>query len=217
MQFLSLGVGVLAVVVLVIGIATLGRLKWFFAWFRGTLGFLFITGAVFLGLLAFNMRSYHAVVNDAPVATITFEKQDKQRYSAAVSVLLDGTEKSFNLSGDLWQVDARIIKWKGTVARMGLRPGYKLGRIQGRFHSLEQERLDNRTVYRLSEPDVGIDLWAKARMARDWLPWVDAVYGNATFLPMKDGASYVISLTGSGLMARPMNEQAAGAVSGWVE
>ena len=217
MQFFSLGVGVLAIVILVIGIAILGRLKWFFAWFRGTLGLLFIGSAFFLGILAFNIGSYRAVVIDAPVATITFEKHDKQRYSAAVSVLSDGTENNFDLNGDLWQVDARIIKWKGAVARMGFRPGYKLGRIQGRFISLEQERLDTRTVYRLSEPDVGIDLWTKVRMARAWLPWVDAVYGNATFLPMKDGASYVISLTGSGLMARPMNEQAAEAVNGWVE
>jgi hypothetical protein len=44
---------------------------------------------------------------------------------------------------------------------------------------------------------------------------VDAVYGSATFLPMADKAAYAISASQTGLIARPLNEAARNAISGW--
>src|SRR5690625_5714508 len=52
----------------------------------------------------------------------------------------DGTEQEFDLRGDQWQLDARIIKWQGFVAAMGVKPGYRLDRISGRYYTLEDER-----------------------------------------------------------------------------
>ena len=48
-----------------------------------------------------------------------------------------------------------------------------------------------------------------------WLPFVDAVYGSATYLPMADGARYEISITQSGLIARPLNQAAEAAAGAW--
>jgi hypothetical protein len=44
---------------------------------------------------------------------------------------------------------------------------------------------------------------------------VDAVYGSATYMPMVHGASYQISLTQSGLIARPTNAIAEQALKNW--
>jgi hypothetical protein len=41
------------------------------------------------------------------------------------------------------------------------------------------------------------------------------MYGSATYLPMSDGALYEIKVSQSGLVARPMNQAAREAVSGW--
>ena len=65
---------------------------------------------------------------------------------------------------------------------------------------------DERTVYALSE-NPGVDLWTLSIEYPRWLPFVDAVYGSATYLPMADGARYEVSITQSGLIARPLNEQ----------
>jgi hypothetical protein len=47
------------------------------------------------------------------------------------------------------------------------------------------------------------------------LPFVDAVFGNAVYLPMADGARYQVTLGQSGLIARPLNESARDATKGW--
>jgi hypothetical protein len=44
---------------------------------------------------------------------------------------------------------------------------------------------------------------------------VNARHGNSTFLPMVDGGQYQISLSESGLLARPLNQPAIEAVEQW--
>jgi len=69
-------------------------------------------------------------------------------------------------------------------------------------------------VYALSE-NPGLDLWMLSTRYPRWLPFVDAVYGSATYMPMAHGARYQVSMTQSGLVARPMNQAAATATESW--
>ena len=87
-------------------------------------------------------------------------------------------------------------------------------RIGGRYRDIEQERTGQRTVYPLSE-NPGLDLWMLSTRYPRWLPVVDAVYGSATYMPMADGARYEISITQSGLIARPKNPAAESAAGSW--
>ena len=106
----------------------------------------------------------------------------------------------FMLAGDEWQLDARVLKWKGWANLLGLDAQYRLERVSGRYRDIEQERKDERTVYALSE-NPGVDLWTLSIEYPRWLPFVDAVYGSATYLPMADGARYEVSITQSGWLA----------------
>jgi hypothetical protein len=54
-----------------------------------------------------------------------------------------------------------------------------------------------------------------AKKYKRWVPWVDALYGSATYMPMVDGASYTVSFSLTGLLARPSNDIARKAVSQW--
>ena len=64
-------------------------------------------------------------------------------------------------------------------------------------------------------PDL-IDTWQLARDHKEWvMPWIDAVYGSATYLPMADGAVYEVRVSPTGLLARPLNDVARKAVAGW--
>ncbi|MBC7184071.1 MAG: multidrug transporter, partial [Marinobacter sp.] len=57
------------------------------------------------------------------------------------------------------------------------------------------------------------DLWQLDQQFN--LPFVEAVDGNATFMPMRDGAVFDLRLSVSGLAAVPVNEEARAAVQFW--
>lgn len=210
----------MALIILVLALAcistaafVLWRPNWVMAWIKGSTGLALLGCAIFLLLLAANFYSYSALGEEA-VATISFSRQQSQSYVATL-VESNGRETQYNLDGDLWQIDAKIIKWKGFLAALGLTPGYKLDRIQGRYLSIEQERKQPRTVYGLSSPGIGFDLWEAARKNVFWLPWIDTSYGSATYVPMADGAIYAINLSASGFIARPLNPSAEKAILMW--
>ena len=115
---------------------------------------------------------------------------------------------------DEWQIDARIIKWHGWVQLLGLNAQYRLERISGRYTDIEEEQLRTRTVYSLGSKDE-IDYWKLINGYKEWLPWVDAYYGSATYLPMTDNATYEISLTQTGLIARPLDAKAKEKIKLW--
>jgi hypothetical protein len=97
---------------------------------------------------------------------------------------------------------------------LGFDTAYRLDRISGRYASIDDERSLPRTVYSLTQPE-RVDLWELAHRYRSWVPWIDALYGSATYLPMADGARYSISVSQSGLVARPVNQAAVVAVGDW--
>lgn len=194
------------------GAVVLIRQQWFLQWLKGTAGLVLIGMAVYLSLFALNLFSYHELREGAPIATVSFRSNGEQSYIASVSQP-DGTSRDFQLKGDLWQLDARIVRWKGLLALFGFAPGYELDRIQGRYLSLEDERSLDRTVYEISQEQLGFDVWANAYDG--WSLIVDARYGSATYLPMADGAIFEVRLESAGLVGRPLNGSAQQAVSRW--
>jgi len=119
-----------------------------------------------------------------------------------------------SVRGDQWQLDARIIRFAGPIRWLGIAPGYRMERLSGRYTSLENEQSMPRTVIGLSEQKWP-DLWELDRQFN--LPFVEGVYGNATFMPMRDGALFDVRLSASGLVATPKNEAARQAVQLWDE
>jgi hypothetical protein len=97
---------------------------------------------------------------------------------------------------------------------MGFDTAYRLERISGRYSRIEDERNLPRTVYPLNPPN-RLDLWELVHRYHSWLPWVDAIYGSAVYLPMADAASYEIKVSQSGLVARPLNQAARDALGNW--
>lgn len=201
-----------AVVLVLCGAFILLKQKWFWAWLKGTAGIAFILVATYISLLAFNLMSYQALVQDAAIANVSLRETAPQKFTAIVTET-NGSSQQFELQGDLWQLDARIIKWKTLFSLLGIKPGYRLDRIEGRYLSLEDERSKPHTVYEIHQQAIGFDIWEQAKKGASFL--VDARYGSATFLPMADGASYEVSLSATGLVGRPMNEAANKALYQW--
>lgn len=212
---------VLSTLIIILGLlALLASLKvllkkgWLFGWLRGMSGVILITLGISLALSALDVFTYQQIVAEKTVATISFEQVSAQRYNA-VFADSDGQEARYELAGDQWQLDARILKWPNWMSAVGVKPGYRLDRISGRYYSLEKERSAERTVYGLYEDGFGIDVWQNLHDSGLSMGGIDAIYGNATFVPMADGALYEVLISNTGLLARPLNESAQAAVNQW--
>lgn len=166
-----------------------------------------------IGLIAAELTTYQRLTFEQPAAKLQFTRTGERQYNA-VLLYPTGERADFALRGDEWQIDARILKWRALANILGFDTAYRLERISGRYTRIEDERSLARTVYALN-PSQRVDLWEVARRYHGWVPWVDALYGSAAFLPMADGALYEIKVSQSGLIARPLNQAARDALSGW--
>lgn len=177
----------------------------------GGLGCLLL--AALLATIALNVYTYHRLTHEQKIAGLELVLVTPNQFEATLSEA-DGETRVFKLIGDEWILEARILKWHGLANLLGLDTLYRLDRLGGRFQDIELERVGPRTVYALSA-NAGLDLWKAAQEHQQWLPWVDASYGSATYLPMADNARFDILATQSGLIARPTNESARESVVNW--
>jgi hypothetical protein len=164
-------------------------------------------------LIAANLRTYQRLSFEQPAGELQLTGTGDREFNAVLTYP-NGERANFALRGDEWQVDARLLKWHAFANMIGFDTAYRLERIGGRYSRIEDERSQARTVYSLNAPQ-RIDPWELLHRNRSWLPWVDALYGSATFLPMADGALYEIKVSQSGLLARPLNQAARDAVGSW--
>jgi hypothetical protein len=173
---------------------------------------LFLVAACAL-LVAANLRTYQRLSAEQPAGELQFARIGYHQFNG-VFTFPSGERADFALRGDEWQVDARVLKWQTLANLVGFDAAYRLDRISGRYSSIEDERSLPRTVYPLNQPD-RVDLWDLIHRYHSWVPWIDALYGTATYLPMADGALYEIKVSQSGLVARPLNQAARAAVGSW--
>jgi hypothetical protein len=180
---------------------------------HGAAALIFFLAAACAVLIGSNLRSYQRLSYEQPAGELQLSKVGERQFDAVLSYP-DGERANFPLRGDEWQVDARVLKWHAFANLVGFDAAYRLERISGRYSRIEDERGEPRTVYELHSPG-RIDPWELIHRYRSWVPWMDALYGSATFLPMADGALYDIKVSQSGLVARPLNQAAREAVGSW--
>ena len=180
---------------------------------HGSAALIFFLAAACAVLIGSNLRSYQRLSYEQPAGELQLSKVAERQFDAVLSYP-DGERANFQLRGDEWQVDARVLKWHAFANLVGFDAAYRLERISGRYTRIEDERTEPRTVYDLHAPG-SIDPWELIHSYRSWVPWMDALYGSATFLPMADGALFEIKVSQSGLVARPLNQAAREAVGSW--
>jgi hypothetical protein len=174
------------------------------------IAFLVAAAAVLVGA---NLRTYERLTAERPVVRASFARVGEGQFNATLTYP-SGAVQGYVLRGDDWQIDARVLKWRGMANVLGFDTLYRLERIGGRYADVERERSEPRTVYALHPPE-RLDTWALARAWHDYVPWVDAMYGSAAYVPMADGAAYEVAVSQSGLLARPLNGEARLAVGAW--
>ena len=186
----------------------------------------FPSGAVFLvlavavaalatagAMLAASLHTYARLTQEQEAARAVFRELAPKRYEL-ILVLKDEPARRFEIRGDEWQIDARVLKWKGMATLIGLDTVYRFERVSGRYADTAQEKSAPRTVYPLAA-QAPFDLWALLKEQQRWLPLADALYGSAAYAPMADGAQYSVNVSTTGLLIRPLNEVSKKALGAW--
>jgi len=180
---------------------------------HGAVGIIIALACVCAAFIGLDLFTYQRLSFEQPAGELQLTRTGERQFDAVLSYP-SGARATFALRGDEWQIDARLLKWSAFGNLLGFDAAYRLERIGGRYTHIEDERSQPRTVYELANPG-RIDPWELVHHYHRWMPWVDALYGSATYLPMSDGALYEIKVSQSGLIARPLNQAAREAVSGW--
>jgi hypothetical protein len=214
---LMVGIGILGLALAVpLELAAIRRLR-HLQLARGTM--FLLTGAVVLlvaagaALVAMNLHTYARLTHEQEAARVSMRQLGERRYTVSVQAK-DAAPRHYELLGDEWQIDARVLKWRAVGNLMGFDTVYRLERLSGRYGDITRERSAPRTVYALAE-DPGLDFWAVLRRYHAYVPLADALYGSAAYVPMAEGAEYAVTVSTSGLVVRPGNDAARKAVGGW--
>jgi len=183
-------------------------------WVNFSTALFLLSISLFFAAFVTDLSTYERLTREYSIASIKFHSLGQQHYEA---VLTKSNKHPvfFELHGDQWQLDTRLIKWKGAAAWAGLKPLYQLDRLTGRYRTIKQEKNSNRSIYALYNDDNTI-VWQWLIEYQDFIPWLDAYYGNAIYLPMSHGAKYDITINSSGLIARPENEKARQSLQHWL-
>jgi hypothetical protein len=214
---LMVGIGVLALLIAFpLELAAIRRLRRL-QLARGTLFFLsgafVLAVAASMALIAMNLYTYARLTHEQEAARVSVRQLGQRQYAVTLEQK-SAPPRHFELRGDEWQIDARVLKWRAMGNLLGFDTVYRLERISGRYGDIPSERAGPRTVHTLAE-EPGLDFWTLLRRYHDYIPLADALYGSAAYVPMAEGAEYTVTVSASGLVVRPGNEAARKAVGGW--
>ena len=175
---------------------------------------------LFTALLFFsNLNTYQRLTYEKEISEVLIRKLAMQKYQLVVIPTQQNDEESepeyYVLYGDEWQLDTRVIKWKGWANVIGLDSYYQLDRLSGRFANIEQANTTAATAHQLGGEQKGLNIWKLKNVMKSKLPFLDAYYGQSVFVPMQDGAKYSVTISQSGLIVRPVNKSASQALQNW--
>ena len=191
------------------GIGRLFKLKPISGGFRFLFGAGFLSLAAVVTLIGLNLQTYKRLTFERPVAVLTFEATASPEVYGVRLIHPGGDIDNFELKGDEWELNARVVKFKAFSNLLGFDSIYKLDRLYGRFVNISRASETNGVS--LAE-NPGVDIISIAIDNGGQFGVEDARYGSAVYNPMQSGLSYIVCMTQTGLIARPNNQASAAAV-----
>lgn len=175
--------------------------KNFFGWLnRHLFALVLVLSSTILTIIGLSISAYKSLTNEQLAANIHIEKLSEQNYLASLDTG-SGSIKKFQIFGDQFYIDAKIIKWHYLSNILGFKTIYQLDRLGGRYIDIEQERSKPRSLYKLEE-NLPFDLFELQKRFPILQNLVDAKYGSASYLEAKDNSDYQLLVSTTGLLIR---------------
>jgi hypothetical protein len=175
-----------------------------------------VVGAV-IGFGGANLLTYARLTYERPVADVTVRALDPadKRYTVTVRPL-DGTARTVTctLQGDEWLLSARVQSWKPWLSLIGFDATYTLDQIANKYAAAADANGKAITACAIPAPAAVInsvlpDPWLTRLIS--YMQIEDRRFGSANYMPLADGAVYLVVMTQTGLNAEPVNDAARAA------
>lgn len=212
-QAISVFISLVALGLLFFSAKMLINKQWLLGFLRGFVGFICLGFALLLALSAKDVFSYRVAENDRMVVTVSFRHKDGDNYQVELQEA-SGAYYVKDIQGQQWQLNARMFKWTPLMAAMGLKIGFRLENIQGRYLDLQRGKSPIEPIGD-SKNNSSIDVWQFIKDRDGGFSSVDAYVSSPGFISMADGAIFEVVLTGTNLSARPLNQAAKTALATW--
>ena len=201
------------VILFLLGIQRVCRHKVLSGTIEGIAGSILLLIALLTAMIGVNLNSYDRTINEQIAAKVWFRETNVDSLGMAKVYFEKRDISIFGSPLEAWQLDVRILEWRGLPALIGIKPLCRLQRFSNCYWdaNLRNESVPYST-YHNPEREEGLDLWAIAKKHPDWIPWVRAISGSTEFMPTVKGATYKITLDSPWLLVHPDNEIARKAV-----
>lgn len=159
-----------------------------------------------------NLLTYQRLTHEAVIGDVYLRELAPRKYQLSLALSETDTDQYYYvLEGDQWQLDARILKWKGWANLIGLDSYYQLDRLSSRYRDIDEASRRVPSLHDLRKTSRGLDVWKLKQSLRDKLAFIDTQFGQGVYMPMVDGGHYRISVGQGGMIVRAVNEKAKSA------
>lgn len=180
-------------------------------------GLLLTTIGLSIALVGAALHTYARLSYEQPVAQVNVTARDAgaKRYAVTVQRLGGSAdETTCEIQGDEWLLSARVQTWKPWANLIGMNATYTLEQIANRYLSAEEANANMITACDLHRPSALYARLVPAAWQAQLLAALqadDRRFGSANYMPLADGALYMIFMTQTGLNAEPANDAARAA------
>lgn len=170
--------------------------------------FRLLSFVTFVAIAAFVLAlgAYRAFSHEELVAVVRCEKQGGPgEFLLEITPMEDeipGITQRYPMVGDQWSIGGDVLKWEPWLAFAGLKSRHKLTRLSSRYWTAQAEMSQPRKAYDLNGGTS--PLWRWFYDSGTPLPFVDAVYGNAAYVPVRSGQRWGVYVTHSGYFIRSL-------------
>jgi hypothetical protein len=201
---LALG-ALLAFPLLIAAIDRLSRLRLKSGILYLLLGVLLALLGLTAGVAAASLHTYRRLTPEQPGASVSIRRLGEHQFRLTLAAP-GAAPRDFQVLGDEWQLDTRVIKWRSLAGLSDSDAVYRFEQLSGRSAATTLQSAA-RSAHGLAQREP-MDLWVLLRQYRAYLPFVDADQAGTGYIPMTDGAEYAVSVSASGATVQPRNDAA---------
>ena len=198
-------IGLFVVVFFVTGVKLLSDPEWFRGFMRGVVGMAMLAASIVGGYVIFDMLSFKAVQPSTVIADLSISKTSEQRFDISIK----GphiNQTRVDVLGDQAEFKIQMLLWSGLAVDAGLKTAYRFESVQGRFLVLEQEKSIDQSPHPLKATPF-VRFWHFLHQY-PFIPFVEAKYAEAIYVPLADKASFELALTADDVKIQPKNAAA---------
>ena len=168
---------------------------------RGTFTIFILLILVIVFLVLGNIYTYKRLVDEKPIAKLTFSFVNEHEYDATFRLANNCDAQIYKIYGDEWRIDAQFLKWKSWATLFDVDAMYRVERLSGRYSDVNNENSKQHIAYEI-KPSSTLDLSNLADRYKGKFPPVDTVYGSSAYKKMQPTFLYTVFRTQSGILIR---------------